>query len=215
MRKGGITTLFIVYYLVAAIGNVGGSTITKLEGCSTPDSTSCQILTYYLKYQKVKCLTKEQVKLVGKGLFECKEPNQNCWYPDCQMRLTNLAFERTVRTQCLCTDESRNYCREQVDAGKKSCLKLERYESEQSVSCWRSQDLLMATHTTGCPFPQTHCWFPCQSEKHHEESGKVSDDCKCNSNNFNNNNNGASTTRNNGYSLVLLSLLLVIVANLL
>ena len=158
------------------LGSVWSSTVTKLESCSTPDTTSCHVLDYYLEYQQVKCLTAEQIKIIGKGLFVCEEPHKNCWYPSCQMRLTELAFERTVRPQCKCTEESRNLCGNKIDSGKKSCIKLDHYNSEQWVTCRRSQEVL-----AGCPFPQTHCWFPCQSEKHHLESGNVAEECECNS----------------------------------
>ena len=171
----------IIFSCLLVVGGVMSTTVTKLQPCTTPDSKACQVVNrFYDDYQQMKCLTAEQIKVLGKGKFVCEEPNKNCWYQDCQMRLTDLAFEGKVRPQCKCTDESRNYCQNKIDDGKKTCMKLERYESEQIVTCRRSQDLL--THTTGCPFPQTHCWFPCQSEKHHLESGRVSDECQCSTN---------------------------------
>ena len=170
--------VIIAFFSYLMVFDVSTTTITKLRPCTTPDVTGCQVVQYYTDYQQMKCLTTEQIKVLGKGQFVCED--KNCWYHDCQMRLTDLAFERTVRPQCKCIEESRNYCENAIDAGKMTCMKLERYETAQFVTCWRSQDLLMKTHTTGCHYPQTHCWFPCQSEKHHLESGRVSDECKCN-----------------------------------
>lgn len=169
----------VVMFGCLLVGDVLSTSVTKLNPCTKLDATACRLVSYYTDYQKMKCLIAEQIKVLTNGMFLCEKPNKNCWYHDCQMKLTDLAFERAVRPQCKCIEESRSYCKNAIDIGKETCMKFERYETEQLATCRRSQDLLMNTFMTGCG-SQTHCWFPCQSERYNLESGKVSNECKCN-----------------------------------
>ena len=124
--------VIIAFFSYLMVSDVSTTTITKLRPCTTPDVTGCQVVQYYTDYQQMKCLTTEQIKVLGKGQFVCED--KNCWYHDCQMSLTDLAFERTVRPQCKCIEESRNYCENAIDAGKMTCMKLERYETAQFMT---------------------------------------------------------------------------------
>jgi hypothetical protein len=150
---------------------------SKLQNClsSQYQQRNCQVLVHYQDYQQVTCLTKDEIKELSKGMYICE--STHCWYADCQLRATNLGFQ-AIQPQCKCEEQSRDFCKNSIDNNKRRCVKLQQYSSEQWVTCRRSQDLVLG-HSSGCPFPQTHCWHSCQSEKFDEQSGEVSDECKC------------------------------------
>lgn len=170
-----------VFLVIATLANqIFGTTVTLLEPCTVENDEKCDVLRFYNQYQTVKCIKRETVRIIGKGDYECRNdasrnPSKMCYYPECQLRLTDNGFEPDVRQQCRCVEMSRSYCRGQIDVGKTQCMKLERYNSAQKVTCMNS-----INHYTRCQSSsQTHCWVPCQSIKHHEESGFVREDCSC------------------------------------
>lgn len=156
---------------------VRGDPPTKLHKCSLDQhqQQDCQVLQHYTDYQQVKCLTQDEIKELSEGKYVCE--STHCWYADCQLRETNLGFQ-PIKQQCRCDEESIDFCKNSIDINKQRCMKLKQYSSAQLVTCRRSQDLVLG-HSSGCPFPQTHCWHSCEAEKFHKQSGEVSDDCKC------------------------------------
>lgn len=154
----------------------------KLQICNAKEHNvvSCRMEMFYTDYQVVKCFTKDEIKSLSGEKYVCQEPATHCWYNECQLRLTSLAFEPNVRQQCKCTDASKDFCKHSIDLNKRRCIKLIRYDSWQWATCKASRDLIL-TAQGACNFPETHCWYPCQSETFHEFSGTVSDNCKCSS----------------------------------
>eukprot|EP00111_Clytia_hemisphaerica_P006440 TCONS_00018712-protein len=139
----------------------------------------CQILPYYLDYQEVKCMARAEIETESARQYICNSKTGYCWYPECQMRLTNNEFQREIVEACTCTEASKKYCKAAIDAEKRSCVKLTRYESYQWATCKKSTELVQKPMTSGCGYPEEFCWYPCQSERHGEGSGKVNSDCSC------------------------------------
>ena len=168
---------FVALWLSIATSMV--MAFNKLDECSSSqlNSQSCGWLKPYDDYQQFKCLSKDEIKSLSQGKYVCEEPATHCWYHDCQLRLTNLGFG-PVREQCKCKEQSQGFCKNPIDVSKERCIKLTTYNSWQWATCESSQNLLRKSHV-GCPFPETHCWYPCQLEKFDEHSGKVSEECEC------------------------------------
>ena len=151
-----------------------------LDTCypSEHNTIECDLISGYDSYQYLKCLTREEIVSLSRDTYDCS--STHCWYPDCQLRLTDLSME-PVRQQCRCDEATKDDCDKAVHYNKRRCMKMPQYKDWQWATCKKSQELAQKPFTSSCPYPQTHCWYPCQSEKHGENSGEVSDDCHCSS----------------------------------
>jgi len=174
--------------------------LEALDSCyaSQHNSIECDLLSGYDSYQHVKCLRREDILTLSRDTYDCSA--SHCWYPDCQLTLTDLAIQ-PVRQQCRCDQATRDDCKNAIHYNKRRCIKLPQYTSWQWATCKKSQELAMKPFSSSCPYPQTHCWYPCQSAIHGENSGKVSDDCHC---------SGASrlmTSSTGGFTVYIFALL--------
>lgn len=148
---------------------------------------TCTLLPYYNQYQKAICLDETQIHSRSNGRVKCESvkvgkgsaARSYCWYPQCQMGAYTYGFNPDVHPDCRCDEQSRDFCRTRLDRGKERCLKLPNYDTTQYVTCLSSREVLSKSYGTGCPFPQTHCWFSCQAARYTQPSGKVENDCKC------------------------------------
>lgn len=183
--------LYIGYVLIF-IGCNGSSIYPDECKMQQKNQHACTVLPYYNQYQKVICLDDKEIEFRSNGKFKClnrhvKEEGKvrsYCWYPECQMGKYNYGFNPDVHTSCRCDEQSKNYCKFDIDHGKKRCLKLPYYDSAQTVTCLTSREVLNRAFGSGCPFPETHCWYTCQYDKHQQPNGKVEDDCSCSSSNI-------------------------------
>eukprot|EP00111_Clytia_hemisphaerica_P006442 TCONS_00018714-protein len=139
---------------------------------------SCKSVAFYLHYQKVTCLRKKTIEDLSKKKDTCDSMTGYCWYEKCQKGFTNSGFFPEVRPQCQCEEVSQNWCKHKIDHNKKRCLKLPNYDNYQHVTCLETKEVLLKAFS-GCPFPETHCWYACQQEKYGQGDGKIQYDCAC------------------------------------
>jgi len=170
--------LFIIYTLLCFATLAYSQDDTRCTK-EQENQEACLAMPFYRSYQKVTCLEKKTIEKISGGKDSCDNRNTKyCWYESCQKRLTSYGFYPEIRDQCKCPETSYNRCKHKLDHNKKRCMKLRSYDEHQKVTCLHTREVLLKAFS-GCPFPETHCWYSCQAEKHGAANGRVSDECRC------------------------------------
>ena len=73
---------------------------------------------------------------------------------------------------------------EMAGQGKRECLLVPGYEGKQWTRCSNDSYMDLTSNSkyrckTGSGIVKNYCWYPCQLEKFHEESGTIHNDCAC------------------------------------
>ena len=141
---------------------------------------SCRALAYYTDYQRVTCLRQQTIEDLSDKRDTCLSSTGYCWYAKCQKAaLGGYGFFPVIREECRCEETSRDWCKHKIDHNKERCLKLPSYSTYQKVNCLDTIQVKLKAVLSGCPFPETHCWYSCQADRYGQADGKVQRDCQC------------------------------------